>query len=612
MKGRYAIDIETKDPNLRSLGDGSIRDDGFITCVGVYGKGEKGEINQCFKVDDPRLNAILRTHDDKIFHNGIYDLSWLKFGYGFTVKGRIEDTMTRESLLYEYADSYKLDDCCKRRGVTGKNFDDSVERWWKEKGGKGEAIKHMDEIPFDVQAEYCLQDCKAAYDLWHKQDTLLTEEGLQEVNTLESDFYPVLMEMKGNGLRIDIEARDRLYEEWNKERQELKERIRNEYGLENINSPKQVREFFGSQGVHSTVFTETGAESFSSDVLDSLNHPAARELGYAKRLDKAVGTFLEGHFGKFICYGRVHPTFVSTKREDTGAITGRMACKNPNVQQIPSKEETFGPQLRTLIIPEEDHTLCAFDYKQIEYVLFIHYAIGPGAEQARQAVRDGADYHVLVQQLMGWDTEESAKMLAMKPEDIRKTVKRLNFGSLYGMGKNKFALNFGSKLRQSADKLNVTLDDYVNGIFAKYNMLVPFVRPTSKGIQKLCLKQGYMRSIGGRKHRTPPEKGIYAMTNYICQGGAADILKAGLVKAYKAGVMDEVIIHAAVHDENLFSTPFTRRGAEAARDFADIMEMATTLKVPIRVDRESGPNWGSVNNTNWREYFGDYSRSIGV
>ena len=198
-----AIDIETKDPHLKDWGPGSIRKDGFIIGIGCYCPDLS--ISQFFKIDNPIIQDILKNPDvTKVFHNGVYDLDWIMNGEQLEVQGRCEDTMTRETLLDAYAYSYSLDSCCKRRGVEGKNKGETIEAWYEAHGLKGKAIEHLDEIPFDIVGKYCVQDCKAMYDLFMAQQPLLEEQNLMNANDIEVRLYPLLMDMRRNGMRVDI------------------------------------------------------------------------------------------------------------------------------------------------------------------------------------------------------------------------------------------------------------------------------------------------------------------------------------------------------------------------------------------------------------------------
>jgi DNA polymerase-1 len=602
----YVVDIETKDPYLKDLGDGSIRKDGSVLCVGVYGEGAHGQVEDVFLPDDPELKDILATPDMKVFHNGIYDMTWLANGLGLKVNGKIDDTMTREALLDEYADSLSLDRSCQRRGVEGKNFADTIEQWAIDHGiksrNKGDLITATWGHDPQIVAQYCLQDVKATYNLWHKQEPLIQQYDLQKVVDIEAGLYPVLMMMKRNGIRVDTQRRDELAFEWMNKVADYRQALE-EMGLANMNSPKQITEFMNRQGVHSPIATATGAESWAADVLEDIDHPAATLLREAKVYDKALGTFVKGYFTNCAVDDRVHPTFYPSLRDEGGTITGRFSSQNPNMQNIPADDRTLGPQIRGLLLPEEDCILCAFDYKQIEYTVFIHYAIGPGAEQARQSIRDGMDYHSLAQKMLKWDTEQAIDSLfGGSKHDARKMTKNFNFGSIYGLGRNGFRTKFRKSLEQGASAAGMQFDRYCDKLYDDYFRMLSFVRPTCVGMQELCKSKGYMRSVGGRIHHRPQRRGDYAIVNYICQGGASDILKAGFNDAYKAGVFDYLKLHITVHDENVFSCYPNKASVEAAEEYAQIMCNAAKLKVPIRVDTEAGENWASATEDKWIEW----------
>ena len=156
-----AVDIETYDPNLKELGPGDIRKDGCILGVGMYSK--ELNIEGYYDVSEPIVKDILSDGNIlKVFHNAVYDTNWLVNGYGLEVNN-VDDTMTRETLLDAYASSYSLDACCVRRGITGKNKSDTIDKYWT---GKGKAIQNLHRIPRDIVAKYCVQDCVATYNLW--------------------------------------------------------------------------------------------------------------------------------------------------------------------------------------------------------------------------------------------------------------------------------------------------------------------------------------------------------------------------------------------------------------------------------------------------------------
>jgi DNA polymerase-1 len=596
----YVVDIETHDPNLNAKGDGSVRGDGRVLCVGVHGEGSLGDVSGVFHPNDPLVQDVLSSDDMKVCHNGIYDMSWLVNGCGFTVNGFVDDTMTREALIDEYAEGLSLDASCMRRGVEGKNYKDTVDQWWKDHGGKGKSIQHLQDIPFDIMAKYCLQDVKATYNLWHKQQPLIEQNGLEGVVKTEGDLYPLMMNLRKTGIRIDTAGRDALIERWETELAESVEKLRG-MGLGNLNSPKQITEFMNGRGIKSPVKTDKGAQSWNAEALEQLEESdeSVKYLKKGRMLGKAVNTFLKGYLKELAVGDRVHPIHKPMLREDGGTITGRFGVSDPNTTNIPSNERTGGLEIRKLFLPEEGCTLLAADYKQIEYVLFIHYAIGPGAENARDMVREGVDYHSLAQKILGWDDPAQQEAMGLNAHDIRGLVKRANFSSLYGTGYKGFAEAHRKLFEPVAKKYGMSVQRYSDSILDRYYQRMSFVKPTCMGMRNLVNSRGYMRSVGGRIHHAPQRRGDYAIVNYICQGGAADILKAGLVAAWQAGVFVYVTPHLLVHDEVVMSVPRTKAAVEAAEEFQRLMTETIKLRVPLRMDMEAGPDWASGTSDNW-------------
>lgn len=418
-----AIDIETKDPHLKVWGPGSVRKDGRILGIGVYCPNLG--VDEYFEPRNPRLLEILANPDIvKVFHNGVYDLDWIVNGYGIKVNGRCEDTMTRETLLDSYAYSYSLDACCARRGVTGKNKGDTIDTWWAGHGGKGKAIEHLDEIPTQVVGSYCKQDCRATYDLFFAQQPLLVEQNLLNANDIECRLYPLLMQMKGNGFRIDtsrlLTLADMFDEEYESGIAELEHRYGFDSGTLSLNSANDIEKMWRAE--HLPIeYTATGKPSFAAAVLENSPHPLAEKIQHLRGLIKTQ-SFLNS-WVDFTINGHIHPCFYPAKRDEAGTVTGRWSSQNPNLQQVPARLEKHGKEIRSLFIPEEGCMLGAFDYKQIEYRTFIHFAIGPGADEARAEfhVHD-VDYHQMVQTMMGWVTGDKDK-----DKEYRHITKNLNF-----------------------------------------------------------------------------------------------------------------------------------------------------------------------------------------
>lgn len=594
-----AVDIETHDPHLKDWGPGACRHDGEILGIGIYCPALG--VDEYFAPDDPRALEILANPDIvKVFHNGVYDLDWIENGYSIKVYGRCEDTMTRETLLDSYAFSYSLDACCQRRGVVGKNKGDTIDKWWAEHGGKGKAVEHLKEIPRPIQGKYCRQDCKATYELYKAQQSLLEEQNLLNANDIECRLYPLLMQMKGNGMPINMtklfELMDTFEEEYEIGIAEMEQKYNFAEGTLSLNSAKDIEKMWRAE--HLPIeYTATGKPSFAAAVLEDSNHPLAEKIQHYRGLIKTLA-FLNS-WVDYSINGYIHPCFYPAKRDDAGTITGRWSSGDPNLQQVPARAEKHGKEIRSLFVPEPGCLLGAFDYKQIEYRTFIHFAQGDGADEARaQFLTRDVDYHQMVQEMMGWITGDEDK-----DKEYRHITKNLNFGSLYCMGPRSFATRFKKPLLKAhpdADPDNLV--PLADSLMKEYKRKIPFVDPTGKLIMKTGERRGYVRTLSGRRQRMPLDGSSYKLVNYLIQGSAADLLKKGLVDAWDAGVFNVLKLHAQVHDEVVFSIPQTKEGYEACVKLRECMKNAYPLRIPLGVDTEIGPDWGHCNMKNWEGF----------
>ena len=592
-----SIDIETHDPHLKDWGPGSIRNDGFIIGIGCYCP-EKG-IDEFYTPGDATIRSILKDPSVvKVFHNGVYDLDWIMNGPDhIEVKGRCEDTMTRETLLDSYAFSYSLDSCCARHGIEGKNKGQTIDEYWKQVGGKGKAVEHLKDIPFPIVGKYCRQDCKATYELFLKQQPLLEQQDLLTANDIEVRLYPLLMDMRRNGFRINMQELFRLGDQFQEEYDTGMHEIESVYGFEegtlSLNASSDLYKIWKQEGLP-IEYTATGKPSFAAAVLDDCPHPIAQRIKHLKGLIKT-----QAFFNSWVDLAQgdhLYPSFYPAKRDDGGTVTGRWSSQNPNLQQVPAREDKHGKEIRSLFIPEEGCILGAFDYKQIEYRVFTHFASGEGAIEAQQQFNENpnTDYHQMTIDLMGWgDLGKEGRHLA----------KNLNFGSIYGLGPKSFAIKFKQNLlhnhpERDPDNLFPVAQSLMNEYFRK----VPFVKPTCNKIMEVGQRRGYVKTLSGRHQRMPLDKGAYKLINYLIQGSASDLLKKGIVDAWEQGVFNVLKLHAQVHDEIVFSIPQTCEGYEACVILYKCMTEAYPLKIPLGVDTEVGPDWGHCDMDNWNAF----------
>ena len=592
-----AVDIETKDPHIKDWGPGSIRRDGFIIGIGCYCP--ELQVDDFFRPTDEKIRDILKNPNiTKVFHNGVYDLDWIMNGPNqLEVNGCCEDTMTRETLLDAYAFSYSLDACCQRRGVVGKNKGATIDEYWKQIGGKGKAIEHLDEVPFSIVGKYCRQDCKATYDLFIAQQKQLETEDLLRANDIEVRLYPLLMNMRRNGFRLNISGAidmgTQLHQEYDDSIADLEDKYGFVQGTLSLNAANDLVKIWKQEGLP-IEYTATGKPSFAAAVLDDCPHPIAHQIKYLKGLIKTL-SFLDG-WVDLAQDGYLYPSFYPAKRDDGGTVTGRWSSQNPNLQQVPAREDKHGKEIRSLFIPEDECLLGAFDYKQIEYRVFTHFASGEGALEAQRKFNENpnTDYHQMTIDLMDWgDLGKEGRHLA----------KNLNFGSIYGLGPKSFATKFKQNLlhnhpERDPDNLFPVAQSLMNEYFRK----VPFVKPTCNRIMEVGRRRGYVKTLSGRRQRMPLDNGAYKLINYLIQGSAADLLKKGLVDAWEAGVFNTLKLHATVHDESVFSIPCNKEGYEACETLYQCLAHSYELKIPVGVDTEIGPDWGHCNEDNWNEF----------
>ena len=596
-----AIDIETHDPHLKEWGPGSIRKDGYIIGIGCYCP--ELNINDFFTPHDSKIKELLADETiTKIFHNGVYDLDWIMNGPDhLTVKGRCEDTMTRETLLDSYAFSYSLDACCQRRGVVGKNKGETIDEYWRQIGGKGKAVEHLKDIPFGIVGKYCRQDCRATYNLFIAQQPLLEAQNLLNANDIECRLYPLLMDMRKNGFRINMSELFRLGDQFQEEYDSGIRELEHTYGFTkgtlSLNAARDLYKIWKQEGLP-IEYTSTGKPSFAAAVLDDCHHPIAKQVKHLKGLIKTQAFF--NSWVDLAQDSHLYPSFFPAKRDDGGTVTGRWSSQNPNLQQVPAREDKHGEEIRSLFIPEEGCLLGAFDYKQIEYRVFTHFASGEGAVDAQRQFNENpnTDYHQMTIDLMGWgDLGKEGRHLA----------KNLNFGSIYGLGPKSFAVKFKQNLLHNHPERDPNnLFPIAQSLMNEYFRKVPFVKPTCNKIMEEGQRKGYVKTLSGRRQRMPLDNGAYKLINYLIQGSAADLLKKGLVNAWERGVFKVLKLHAQVHDEIVFSIPKTKEGYEACKTLYECMANAYQLRIPLGVDTEIGPDWGHCDMTTWKEFENEF------
>jgi DNA polymerase I-like protein with 3'-5' exonuclease and polymerase domains len=574
------------------MGSGSVRRDGEVVGIAVAVEGWSGyfpiahegggNMDRALTLD--WFEELLQTTSTKIFHNAMYDVSWIR-SMGFQINGGIIDTMIAASLIDENRWSYTLDSVGKDYIGMRKN-EKLLQDAAKDFGVDPKA--EMWRLPAPFVGEYAEKDAEITLKLWHALQHEISKQDLWDVFNLETQLFPCLIDMKFKGVRVDIEKSVAVRKQLSITEHDLLQNIKKIAGFDvEIWAAASIAKAFDAQKIPYDR-TEKGAPSFTKNFLAT--HPAElpKLINEVREINKANTTFIDTIL-KHEYKGRIHADINQIRSDQGGTVTGRFSYANPNLQQIPARHKHLGPLIRSLFIPEEKCMWGCFDYSQQEPRILVHFASlmkleGTGA--IVDAYNDGsADFHQMIADMAGID---------------RKQAKTINLGIMYGMGKNKLMAELGL-MKDAAEKLLKT-----------YHQRAPFVKMLSEAVARRADDSGKIRTIGGRlchfdlwephgfgiKKPLPHEDALrehgpgikraftYKALNKLIQGSAADMTKQSMLALYQEGI----IPHVQIHDELDISVS----SIEEAQKIIDVMEQAVKLQVPNKVDFEKGDSWGDI------------------
>ena len=588
-----AIDLETKDTDLIKMGSGSVIGNGTVTGIavavedwcGYYPIAHEGGGNMDRKMVLKWIQDVLNTPADKIFHNAMYDVCWLR-SIGVKIQGRIIDTMIASALVDENQMRYDLNNCAKR--YTGKGKDEAaLYAAAKEWGVDPKA--EMYKLPALYVGAYAEKDAEITLALWQELKKEIAHQDIESIFKLETELFPCLVDMRFLGVRVDEEqaaVEKKLLVEQEKQ---LLHEVKKETDVEvQIWAARSIAQVFDKLKLPYDRTLKTEAPSFTKNFLSNHPHELVKKIAQAREINKAHTTFIDTIL-KHSHKGRIYAEINQLRGDNGGTVTGRFSYSNPNLQQVPARNKDLGPRIRSLFIPEEGHRWGCFDYNQQEPRLVVHYASLQnlyGVGNVLDAYKKGdADFH---------------KIVAEMADIPRLQAKTINLGLFYGMGKNKLQAELGVN-KERAEEL-----------FGQYHSKVPFVKQLMDNVMRRAQDSGKIRTLLGRLCRfhlwEPNQFGIhkalpheaalaehgpgikraytYKALNKLIQGSAADMTKKAMIELYKKGI----IPHIQVHDELDISV----KDDKQVKQIIEIMESAVKLEVPNKVDYECGDNWGEI------------------
>jgi len=590
-----AIDLETRDPDLKSKGSGAIIGNGEVVGIAVAVPGRKFYFpiahgsgpNMDRKKTLEWFQDILNTPALKIFHNAMYDVSWIR-SMGLKIQGQIVDTMIAASLINENRFRFDLNSLGWDYLGHGKN-ESALNEEAKSRGLDPKA--DMWQLPALHVGAYAEKDAELTLELWQMFKKEITDQDVESIFQLETDLFPCLVDMRFLGVRVDVQRAHELKQALVIKEENLLQQIKIETGIEvQLMAARSVAKVFDKLNLPYERTAKSNAPSFTKNFIANHEHPIVRMIAEARETNKAHTTFIDTII-KHEHKGRIHADINQIRSDQGGTVTGRFSYSNPNLQQLPARNKELGPMIRSIFIPEEGCKWGSFDYSQQEPRLVAHYA----ALHKFPSVNDVIDSY---ENDTSTDFHQVVADMAKIP---RSQAKVINLGLFYGMGKAKLQAELGVSKEKAAE------------LFETYHAKVPFVKQLTNSASNRAQERGQIRTLLGRlcrfhlwepnqfgMHKALPHEdalqehgpGIrraytYKALNKLIQGSAADMTKKAMLDLYKSGI----VAHIQIHDELCVSV----RDKEHAEQIKEIMENAVTLEVPNKVDAELAENWGDIN-----------------
>jgi DNA polymerase I-like protein with 3'-5' exonuclease and polymerase domains len=590
-----AVDLETRDPDLKSKGSGSVIGNGEVVGIAVAVPGRKFYFPIAHgsgpNMDKKRtlewFKDTMASPATKIFHNAMYDVCWIK-QMGIKINGMIVDTMIAASLIDENRFAYSLNavswdylgygksEAALNEAAKARGLDPKADMW---------------QLPAMEVGSYAEKDAELTLSLWQIFKKEIVHQDIESIFNLETDLFPCLVDMRFKGVRVDSQRAHILKKQLVEQEENLLLQVKKETGIEpQIWAARSIAKVFDKLSLDYSRTEKSQAPSFTKNFLQEHSHPVVQMIAKAREINKAHTTFIDTIL-RFEHKGRIHAEINQIRSDQGGTVTGRFSYNNPNLQQLPARNKDLGPQIRSLFLPEDGCTWGCFDYSQQEPRLVVHYAAlhnFPSVYDVVEEYKENTDT----------DFHQTVADMAQIPRSQAKTI---NLGLFYGMGKAKLQAELGVSKEKAAE------------LFEQYHAKVPFVKQLMNSASNRAQERGQIRTLLGRLCRfhlwEPNQFGMHkAMThedalrehgpgikraytykalNKLIQGSAADMTKKAMLELYKEGI----VAHIQIHDELDLSVE-----SEAhAKKIIEIMENAISLEVPNKVDYESGKTWGDIN-----------------
>ncbi len=537
------------------------------------------------QLDKPTVLARLKTLLEdptvlKVTQNGKYDMAVMA-RRGIRV-APIDDTMLISYVLEGGLHGHGMDELARLHlGHDPIPF--------KQVAGVGKAQKSFKHVELIPATRYAAEDADVTLRLWRILKPRLAREGLLTVyETLERGMPAVLADMELEGIRVDPDRLRRLSHEFGMKMVELEATAHELAGRPfNLGSPKQIGDIlFGEMALPGGKKTATGQWGTDASVLEdlALTHDLPRTLLDWRQLSKLKGTYTDAlSAAADPATNRIHTSY-----QLAAATTGRLASSDPNLQNIPVRNE-IGRQIRQAFVAAPGNVLISADYSQIELRLLAHIGDIP---ELKRAFKAGLDIHAATaSEMFGVPVEGM-------PAETRRRAKAINFGIVYGISAFGLANQLGIDQGEAGA--------YIKTYFERF----PGIRDYMDRTRAEVREAGFVSTIFGRRIHIPAiqsksaaerQFGERAAINAPIQGAAADIIRRAMMRMHAAlaeADLADVKMLLQVHDELVFEAP--RDKAEAAMAvIRPVMEKAAIpavdLSVPLVVEARAADNWDEAH-----------------
>jgi DNA polymerase-1 len=471
--------------------------------------------------DEPRL---------WIGHNIKFDLHFLaEAGLVACNWTAFYDTMVGARILRNDEISYSLDNCAQRNLDAKK--DDEVKAWLDENKaftkidvpGKAAQVKayHYENVPFDLISKYAIKDVELTQGLFDFQMPKFSDEE-KEVVQQESYLIKVFYDMERRGIKIDPDFVKAGYSYERIERDKVLSEFKELTGEELVDSGKALAPIFERYGFELPLTFKSKQPDVSENVLRTMDHELPKLVLRFRDHEKR-----HSYFGNYIYHSDSNDVVHANIRQ-AGTTTGRLSYMEPNLQNIPSSDDSKFP-IRRAFVPRDGYFFLMVDYAQMEFRLLLDYA--NEEELIRRIKDDGHDPHDATAELTGL---------------TRKAAKTLNFGLLYGMG-----------IKKLGNAIGVGFDES-KSFKQKYFQALPRVKNIIYKAQDTQRSRKFVKNWMGRRYYLDDPRFAYRAINSIIQGGCADICKKAMLSLYNELEGTDAHLLVQIHDEVLFEIPNDR------------------------------------------------------